>query len=402
MHLTARTIAPLRLSESVADKIYFDDALRGFGFRLRRSRSGDSVLRSWVVQYRRAGGTRRITLKGVLSAEQARKEAAKILATVALGQDPQADRVERRLKDRHSLCGIVTDYLDLKAREIRPKSLREITRYLTGDYFKPLHGMPIDSVSRKDVAARLTAITLGHSSNTAGLARDALQAFFVWALQEGLVEHNPVIGTRRPQRSRGRDRVLSDAELAAVWQAAGDDDYGKIVRLLILTGARRDEIGGVRWSELDSGRGPWTLPGERAKNHTALTLPLPQAAWTIIDSLSRDTNPDHLFGTRGFTAWSRPKAELDQRLGGQVAPFQLHDLRRTAATKMADIGIQPHIIETILNHRSGHKSGIAGIYNRSRYEREVTIALAQWADHVRSLVEGGDRKVLAFSPPAAS
>jgi integrase len=401
VRLTAKAVATLSLEPAVADKIYFDDTLRGFGFRLRRS--GDVVLRSWVVQYRRAGGTRRITLSAVLSAELARKEATKILSRVALGEDPQADKIERRHKDRHSLRSKITEYLDTKTREVRPKTLREIGRYLTGDYFKPMHALPIDSIGRKDIAARLNAIGKDHSDNTAALARDTLQAFFVWAMQSGYLEHNPVIGTRRPKRSTGRSRVLTDTDLAAVWQAAGDDGYGRILRLLILTGARRQEIGGLRWLELDAELGIWTLPPKRAKNGRTLVLPLPPLAWTILNSVSRSTTPDHLFGSRGagFTGWGRAKAALDARLGASVAPFKLHDLRRTVATRMADIGIQPHVIEAILNHQSGHKGGVAGVYNRSSYHREVTAALAVWADHIRSLTDGETRKIVPFLPAAA-
>ena len=111
---------------------------------------------------------------------------------------------------------------------------------------------------------------------------------------------------------------------------------------------------------------------------------------------------DQLFGERsdlGFTQWGA-KRDLDARLGGQVAEWKLHDLRRTCATGMADIGVQPHIIEAVLNHVSGHKVGVAGIYNRSSYEREVRAALALWADYVRAIAEGGERKVLAFSQTA--
>ena len=111
---------------------------------------------------------------------------------------------------------------------------------------------------------------------------------------------------------------------------------------------------------------------------------------------------DQLFGERsdlGFTQWGA-KRDLDARLGESVKPWTLHDLRRTFATGMADIGVQPHVIEAVLNHVSGHKVGVAGIYNRSSYEREVRAALALWADHVRAIVEGGERKVLAFSQTA--
>ena len=101
---------------------------------------------------------------------------------------------------------------------------------------------------------------------------------------------------------------------------------------------------------------------------------------------------------RGFSTWALAKSDLDKRLGEVVAPFVLHDLRRTVATKMADLGVQPHIIEEILNHRGGHKAGIAGIYNRSSYEREVKAAVLIWADHVRTLAEGGVHKIISFVP----
>ena len=185
--------------------------------------------------------------------------------------------------------------------------------------------------------------------------------------------------------------------MAAVWRASGDDDYGRIVRLLILTGCRRQEIGGMAWSELDTEAGNWTLPSRRSKNHRAHTLQLPAAAWDIINGVPRMAGRDQLFGdraARGFSAWAQGKPGLDRRLGDTVAPFQLHDLRRSTATRMADLGVQPHVIEEILNHRSGHRAGPAGIYNRSSYERETRAALALWADHVRVLVDGGERKVL--------
>jgi integrase len=199
--------------------------------------------------------------------------------------------------------------------------------------------------------------------------------------------------------------VLTDPELAALWRACGNDDFGRIMRLLILTGGRRQEIGGMRWSELDADQGTWTLPAERSKNARAHPLPLPAAAWEIIQTVPRRLSRDHLFGTfarEGFTRWGM-KVVLDKDLGEAVRPYHLHDVRRTAATRMADIGVAPHIIEQVLNHQSGHKGGVAGIYNRSSYDREVRAALALWADYVlRHLVEGGERKIIAFTSPASS
>lgn len=402
MQLSAKVIAALQLSADENDKIYFDAALPGFGFRLRRS--GGQIKRTWVCQYKRGGGTRRLKLGSadVVSASAARELAKKALAAVALGQDPQAARRDRRARDAVSLKSVIEQYLATKEPELRPRSFVEVRRYLlTGSYFRALHGLPVDTVSRKDIAARLLAISHESSSNTAASARDHLHALFVWALQTGFVETNPVLGTIKPKESEGRDRVLTNTELAAVWRAAGDDDHGKITRLLILTAARRQEIGGLRWSELDEARGTWTLPAWRAKNRHALTLPLPPAFWAIVAAVPRVAGRDHLFGVRaerGYSTWHIAKRALDKRLGDTVAPFVLHDIRRTVATKMADLGVQPHIVEQLLNHRGGHKSGIAGIYNRSSYEREVKAALALWADHVRVLAESGERKVISFTP----
>ena len=400
MRLDARTVAALKL-DGKKDLIVFDD-MPGFGHRLRLG-AGGKVLRSWIVQYRRAGGTRRITLgpADVLSAEQARSAAKKILGRVALGEDPQGDRIERRGKDRLTVGAVVADYLDLKKDDVRPRTLAGMTRYLA-EYSKPLHTMPIDVVSRKDVASRLVAITRGHGSVVAARARAALSAFFAWAMREGLCEQNPCIGTNRPKENPARDRVLSDAELAAIWRACGDDDHGRIVRLLILTGCRRAEVGGLAWSEIDDA-GTWTLPKARSKNGRGHSLPLPPAALRIVEGVPRMVGRDQLFGTRspsGFSAWDLRKGELDERSG--VTDWTHHDLRRTVATKMADIGIQPHIIEAVLNHYGGHRAGVAGIYNRSAYEREVRNALVLWSDYVRSLVEdGASKRILAFKPPAS-
>jgi integrase len=260
--------------------------------------------------------------------------------------------------------------------------------------------MPVDQIARKDVAARVVGIEREHGTVTAARARTTLSAFFTWAMGMGIVESNPVVATPAPEEDAPRDRVLSNDELSAVWRACRDDDFGRIVKLLILTGCRRTEIGGMRWSELDLERGLFTVPASRAKNKRAHTLPLPSLALDVIAAVPRMATRDQLFGVRGADGFSRyvdGKREIDERSG--VTDWVLHDIRRSAATGMADIGVQPHVIEQVLNHVSGHKAGPAGIYNRSRYGNEVRAALALWADHVRALVTGGERKVLNFQPP---
>jgi integrase len=404
MKLTTKTIPRLALPDGKTDAIYFADDLPGFGLRLRAS--GDRVLRSWVCQYRRGGATRRLLLGSadVLGVEQAKAAAKKALAAVALGEDPQADKATRRQKDAHNLRAVIEDYLAAKKGTVRQRTYREIVRYLTGSHFRALHSMPVDTITRRDVAARLTRITAEIGPITAVRARGALSGFYVWAMGNGLAESNPIVGTLKPQDAKPRERVLDDSELAAIWRTSGDDAYGKVIKLLILTGCRRQEVGGMRWDELDLERGTWTIPAARTKTGRQHTLPLPPLALDIIESVPERVGRDHLFGTHspdGLSHW-HAKADLDRRLGAAVKPWRLHDLRRTVATRMADLGVQPHVIEAVLNHQSGHKAGVAGIYNRSSYEREVTAALAMWADHIRSLIEGGGPKIMAIRSKASA
>ena len=402
MKLDARTVAELDLAGK-NDVIFFDDTLIGFGVRLRRA-SGGRVRRSWIAQYRANGRTRRVLLGSLekVTAPDARTAARKILASVELGGDPQGAKVQVRREAARSVRSVVDAYLDAKQPELRPVSFRITSLYLRGgSYFRSLHPLAVSSVTRTDVAAAVRAISRNHSTATASAARRALSAFFGWAIAEGLLGDgaNPVVGSHRPDSPAARDRVLSNDELVAIWRACSDGDYGKIIQLLILLGSRRQEVGGMRWSELNPDAGTWELPAARAKNHRAHTIALPSAALDVIRSVQRGPR-DALFGDRskaGFTAWNFGKEGLDRRLGDAVkAPWRVHDIRRTVATGMADIGIEPHHIEACLNHFGGHRSGVAGVYNRSSYERAVAAALARWSEHVNALVENRAGKVVAL------
>jgi integrase len=400
MKITAKLVASLTLPRGKSDVIHFDDDLPGFGYRLRRG-SGDAVRRSWVAQYRVAGGSRRVLIgdAAVLSTEQARAEAKKILAAVTLGKDPQAEKADRRERDRLSLQSVIADYLEMKAGEVRPGTMREVKRYLTGPYFRSLHSMPIDAIERKHVAAAVMAAQKAHSASVAMLARSTLGALFAWGMTMGLCESNPTIGAYTPQVGEPRARVLTDDELVRIWKACEDDDHGRITRLLILLAARRGEVGGMVWNEIDL-EGPrpptWTIPAERSKNGIAHTLPLLPMAMEIIAATPRIVDRDCLFGSRserGFSAWAEGKAALDARSG--VADWRLHDLRRSVATGMANLGTPPFTIEQVLNHVAS-KTTVARTYNLSSYTNEVRAALALWHSHIESLVSGGARKVVAL------
>jgi integrase len=380
-----------------ADAIYFDGDLTGFGLRLRRS--GDTVLGSYVVQYRSKGRTRRLKIGSVkkLSADEARKSAKKALAKVELGEDPQADKAAARAKAQNTMRAVVAEYLKTKEATLRPASYKVTKLYLTGSaYFGPLHNAAITDITLSDIAARITAITRKNGTPTAGRARAALSAMFRWAMGQGLMgSHptNPVAATNRPPAAVEGTRVLKDAELAAVWKACAEDEYGRIVRLLILTACRRQEIGGLLWNEIDYDKGAIILPGERVKNGNAHTVPLSDAAIEIIRSVPRQLHRATVFGGHrrnssgfGFTDWYTGKQDLDRRIKGSAEPWKLHDLRRTVATKLAeDLGIQPHLIEEILNH-TAYKSGVAGTYNKAAYEKDKRAALAKWAEQVAEIV----------------
>jgi integrase len=388
MKLNSKTIEDAKTSPGKADIIFFDDDLVGFGYRLREGKG------TFVAQYRHAGRTRRLTIGDArkLSPDEARKAAKKILARVELGHDPQAERADKRVQQAHTFSAMARQHLDARESALRPSSYRVKRLYLLGgDYFRPLHSVPAADITRADVASRLNSIIKSHGSVTAARARAHLSALFVWAMKEGLVPANPVIMTNAPADSTPRERVLDDAELASVWLAADPaTDFGKIVRLLILSACRRMEIGRMRWSELSLEKRTLTLPPERTKNKRTHLVPLVDAAFEILRTKPRMlVGRDHVFGIRGngFCDWAREKTALDEKIGSQMPHFTLHDLRRTAATGMADLGVQPHIIEEILGHsRSGHKSGVAGTYNRAAYEADKRIALEKWAAKVAEIV----------------
>ena len=212
---------------------------------------------------------------------------------------------------------------------------------------------------------------------------------------------NPVVGSYAPSEGEGRDRVLSDEELAAIWKACtGDDDYSRCVRLLILTGCRRDEVGGMPWSEIKDGI--WVIPGARTKNKREHRLPMMPMMLDAIAGVPHWDHRDQLFGSRGsgFTAWSRGKKLLDARSGVEEK-WTIHDFRRTLSTRMNDLGVLPHIVEVVLNHVGGSRSGVAGTYNKSLYANEVRSALERWHAYVRTVVDG-ESNVIFMRPQVAS
>jgi integrase len=335
-----------------------------------------------------------------ITAKVARELAHNALADVWKGNDPQAAKREAKAKMQAQiqLRTVIDSFLAAKKSKLRPLSYYDIDRHLMKDW-KSLHDWPIEEIQIPQVATILDRLEKT-GPVAAARSRSTLSALFRWAMGHGYVKHNPVIGTINPDNGEPRDRVLSDRELAAVWNnCQGDDDYSRIVRLLILTGCRKMEVGGLRWSELNLADRVWTIPGERTKNKKPHVLPLPHAFWEIIQTVERRPNRDCLFGysDRGFRNWSDTKVALDRRC--QISDWTHHDLRRTVATRLAEsppdgLGVKPHVVEAMLNHISGHKAGVAGIYNRASYQPEVKTALAMWADYLHANIAGSERKII--------
>ena len=267
---------------------------------------------------------------------------------------------------------------------MRPESFCAIERHL-GKYAKPLHPLSLAEIDRRRVAQLLAKIEMDSGPVARNRLRSSLSAFFTWLVKEGLLDANPVTGTGKATEGPSRDRVFSQSELVEVWRAASGR-FADVIRLLFLTGQRRNEIGQLRWSEVDFERAVIALPPDRTKNKVRHELPLAPAALAILKqryhaNANAKSNDARVF--RGVD-WAKDKAQLDGALKG-VKPWRIHDLRRTCATGMAELGVQPHIIEAVLNHVSGHKGGVAGIYNRARYEGEMRGALQRWADHVEAI-----------------
>jgi integrase len=391
LKLTAVAVGRLKLPPGKNDDLIFDAAIHGFAVRLR-----EGGHRSYIFQYKHRSKTRRLTIGSATAVDfgAAYKTAKTLYAQVRLGHDPAGEKKQAKLKADETFEAIVNGrYLPHKRRELRPQPYKDAERHLLR-HAKPLHRLRLETISRRDIASCLAAVRENVGRISANRTRTSLSALFSWAMSEGLVELNPVIGTLRVEE-QSRERVLDFDELHLIWNALSARDYGAIMKLLALTGARANEIAGLRREELRDDA--ILLPGSRTKNGREHLIPLSAPARAILaDHLGqhKDEERSLVFGRRTgpFSGWSKCKDALDQHIaettGRSLPHWTPHDLRRSFATHAAGIGIQPHIIEACLNHVSGHKSGVAGIYNKAAYEPEKRAALDRWADRLMAIVEG--------------
>lgn len=364
----------------------FDDELPGFG--IRKFGSGKA---SYFVKFNVGRQQRRKTLGKVVrgNLKAMRLEASTVLAKARLGTDVVAQARAAAAKSTATLGDVVPRYLSARSGELRASSHTEVTRYLMKAW-QPLHSHAIDAITRQTVIGVVDDLARDSGKVTADRARIALSGCFSWAIDRGYLENNPAINIRASARTTARSRVLTESELVEVWNACLNDDHGRIVRLLILTGQRRAEIGDLCWSEIKREKRQIELPERRTKNSRAHVVPLSDEALAILEGIAETDGRDLVFGlgARGFSGWSKAKNELNERIAEArrktgvkkaMPGWTIHDLRRSFVTHVSERGFAPpHVVEAIVNHISGAKAGVAGVYNRATYLLEKRQALERW------------------------
>jgi integrase len=402
MKLTTKAIADFRMPRRKEDHWEPDNEIPNLYLRARSG--GSKVL---VFSYKYAGKTRKITLGSAtaINISKARETARDLNARVRLGQDPAGERDDAKLKARETVGAVIPRFLSHERTHLSARWYDNKEHHLLV-HAKPLHPLQIDKVEKRDVATCLVPVAENSGERTSDIVRASISSLYVWAITQGLVDHNPVIGTLR-HAQKSRDRVLSPAELRIILNNLGDDHFGSIIRLLAYLGQRAGEISGLRWSEVDFNANVILLPGSRTKNGRPHTVPMSDPVRALLAAQPRRMTPngevrDLIFGIGEgpFSGWSKSKQALDERIaaatGTPLAPWRVHDLRRSFVTHCAEIGIAPHIIEAAVNHISGHKGGVAGTYNRAVYAREVRIALDRWAEWLTAIIEGRESNVTSL------
>lgn len=341
------------------------DSLAGFGCRVS---SGGS--KTFVLKYK----NRRISIGRypIISLSEARTEAKRMLAEFTLGKS----RPRNMTYDE-----AVTLFLEEKTRTKRPRTVEDYRRRLGRLRFPG----QLTDISHQEAARQINKVTA--PSERAHLLIVA-KVFFNWCIKRRFVTDNPFMGLSGA-KSAPRTRILSDDELKATWLAADkfDGHFGSIVKLLILTAQRCGEIGALRPGYFSGDT--CTLPAAATKNNREHIFPLGPMAAQIIADLGTDEEQTFLFPARGlpdkpFNGWSKGKATLDKETG--ITGATLHDIRRTVATRMAEMGVAPHVVERLLNHVTGSMSPLARVYNRATFMAEMRDAVDKWDAHIQRLV----------------
>jgi integrase len=385
MKFTEASVAKFKPPAGSTDYWVADDSLPGFGIRYRGGRAG-----VYGVRYSLGGQDRRLSYGPVskIKLTDARLWARKQFTAVAEKTDPAVARAKAAAKVSDSMKLHIDEFLSHLAAEGRARTyIQENARSLK-KYFAGLHRFGPNDIDLTMVSEQLKAIRAERGPIAAARSRAHLSGLYGWMMGEGLAKINPVHGTNKTD-SKPRDRVLSDQEIGAIWNALDDgDDYSDVVRLLILVGARRDEIASLSWSEINFGGRQIELPSSRTKNRREFIIPLSPTALDILKARTPRESSNYVFGRGegGFSGYSKAKAALDEKVK-LARDWRLHDFRRTLSTVMHErLKILPHVVEATINHVSGHRAGVAGVYNRSEYLDDKRAALERYADHIAAIV----------------
>lgn len=375
-----------------ARKDFWDDKVRGLVLRVT-----PNGVKTWNVVYVRQsdGAKQRVTLGRfpAVTLERARAKALKAMSVVAEGEDPagkkRADRAAMTVQQ-------LGDLFIAKYAKRRKKTWEEDERLLKREVYPEIGRTKILAVKKRAIIDIVEAKAEAGKGAASTNVLAVLRKMFSWAVDEDYLPASPVTGVKPRSKPVKRDRVLSDAEIVSLWNALQEARISQamadIIWLLLLTGQRSGEVSGMMRSEVDVGAARWVIPKERTKNGQEHIVPLSKPALAIVEmAIARsdmDAEDAPLFTRTGEPIESNAVAQavrlkLQKPVSNQR--FTPHDFRRTVATGMADLGIVPHIIEAVLNHISGFRAGVAGVYNRAKYETEKADALEKWADHLSRL-----------------
>lgn len=430
---TKAAITKTTVDKAVAgprDQFIWDTDVAGFGLKVTPAGG-----KTYVFQYRiaRPGEASRTAPKrytigkhGKLTPDQARKRAKELAAMVEMGTDPRraeldaiaaedtarrANEERVRIETELAFDRVADQWLDhyehQKAR--RPASVRQ-AKLIVDNHLKPfLQAKPMPRIGRSDLQPIIDDIPAKQRAMKRAVFAYA-SILFGWAAKRGMIDANPLSAMERPSPPAARDRVLTDDELANVYVAAQGMGFpfGPFFELLILTGQRRSEVAGITWAEVDRNEAIWTIPAIRAKNNAAHLVPLPAVVVERLDRLAGvqgDEDPQwpktgFILTTNGRTPISgitkaklRLDAAITKRLDGEALPnWRIHDLRRTLATGLQRLGIRFEVTEAVLNHVSGAKSGVAGVYQQHDWKEEKRSALGAWARHVAAIASPADQE----------
>jgi integrase len=363
-----------------------------------------SGIKTWVHRYRDATGK---TCKATLG--PATGEGALSLSAMREAVARDRRQLERGVAPPRTVPAAADDSVATQAAHFLAKHHHAHNRSSTAtaaertfnNVVLPAWGnRAVQDVRRRDVIALVEATAAQRGPEAAGHLHRTLSAFFAWLLTRDVIETSPCLGVAGvlPPQAKPRQRTLDhQTELLPLLKVADTDHPAdRAVAVLIYSGQRRNEVGGMRWSELDSKTRIWTISAERAKNGIKHRVPLPTQVWEIINAQPRIVGCDYVFTATGrvpVNGWAEAKTRLTTRAGIDEKSWRLHDLRRTAAAGMQRLGVRLEVIERVLNHRSGSFAGIVGVYQVDPLESEVRLALQSWADYL----EGYRRRRLSVS-----